>query len=147
MTIRIGQRQVYASGRGSNDAVRNSLGVHWKVIEGIGSLLGWRKGVRQKKTETRQKIVEVAETLTESWEGHDVYRIDGGDRLIRHGGPTLSLGKVSYRAPYTYYPHIATDASEEQIARTRTVTFGKTLLGTHSPVTLASDQPNKTTPF
>ncbi|RRT42557.1 hypothetical protein B296_00057030, partial [Ensete ventricosum] len=28
------------------------------AAEGIGSLLGWRKGVRQKKTETRRKIVK-----------------------------------------------------------------------------------------
>ncbi|RWW40283.1 hypothetical protein BHE74_00054316, partial [Ensete ventricosum] len=28
-----------------------------KLAEGIGSLLGWRKGVRQKKTETHRKII------------------------------------------------------------------------------------------
>ncbi|RRT40854.1 hypothetical protein B296_00034329 [Ensete ventricosum] len=39
------------------DAVGNSPGVCRKLTEGIGSLLGWRKGVRQKKTETRQKII------------------------------------------------------------------------------------------
>ncbi|RRT42252.1 hypothetical protein B296_00009511 [Ensete ventricosum] len=57
ITIRISQGQVYASGRGSNEAVGNSLGVHRELTEGIGSLLGWHKGVRQKKTETRWKIV------------------------------------------------------------------------------------------
>ncbi|RWW41095.1 hypothetical protein BHE74_00053442, partial [Ensete ventricosum] len=35
----------------------NSPGVRQKLAEGIGSLLGWRKGVRQKKTETRRKII------------------------------------------------------------------------------------------
>ncbi|RWV93987.1 hypothetical protein GW17_00043515 [Ensete ventricosum] len=40
------------------DAIGNSPGVHRKLIEGIGSLLGWRKGVYQKKTETRWKIVK-----------------------------------------------------------------------------------------
>ncbi|RWV77768.1 hypothetical protein GW17_00061366 [Ensete ventricosum] len=40
------------------DAVGNSLGVHRKLTEGIGSLLGWCKGVGQKKVETRRKIVE-----------------------------------------------------------------------------------------
>ncbi|RZS16972.1 hypothetical protein BHM03_00049051 [Ensete ventricosum] len=39
------------------DAFGNSLGVCWKLTKGIGSLPGWRKGVRQKKTETRRKIV------------------------------------------------------------------------------------------
>ncbi|RWV87595.1 hypothetical protein GW17_00050393 [Ensete ventricosum] len=39
------------------DAVGNSPGVRLELIEGIGSLPGWHKGVRQKKTETRQKIV------------------------------------------------------------------------------------------
>ncbi|RWW76143.1 hypothetical protein BHE74_00015788, partial [Ensete ventricosum] len=35
----------------------NSPGVRRELVEGIGSLLGWRKGVRWKKTETRQKVV------------------------------------------------------------------------------------------
>ncbi|RWW63883.1 hypothetical protein BHE74_00028914 [Ensete ventricosum] len=39
------------------DAFWNSLGVCRKLVEGIGSLLGWRKGVRQKKTKTRWKII------------------------------------------------------------------------------------------
>ncbi|RWW07182.1 hypothetical protein GW17_00029446 [Ensete ventricosum] len=39
------------------DAFGNSPGVCRKLAEGIGSLPGWRKGVRQKKTETRRKIV------------------------------------------------------------------------------------------
>ncbi|RWV91189.1 hypothetical protein GW17_00046548 [Ensete ventricosum] len=39
------------------DAVGNLPGVHRKLAEGIESLPGWHKGVCQKKTETRQKIV------------------------------------------------------------------------------------------
>ncbi|RRT31684.1 hypothetical protein B296_00053608 [Ensete ventricosum] len=39
------------------DAVGNSLGVRRELAEGIESLLGWRKGVHQKKTETRLKII------------------------------------------------------------------------------------------
>ncbi|RZS20550.1 hypothetical protein BHM03_00053079 [Ensete ventricosum] len=39
------------------DAVGNSPGVCRDLAEGIESLPGWRKGVRQKKTETRRKIV------------------------------------------------------------------------------------------
>ncbi|RZR81854.1 hypothetical protein BHM03_00008159 [Ensete ventricosum] len=39
------------------DVFGNSLGVCQKLAESIGSLPGWRKGVRQKKTETRRKIV------------------------------------------------------------------------------------------
>ncbi|RWW56957.1 hypothetical protein BHE74_00036294 [Ensete ventricosum] len=52
-----GQSQVQASGQGSDDAVGNSPGVRWELTEGIGSLLGWHKGVRRKKTETCQKII------------------------------------------------------------------------------------------
>ncbi|RWW67391.1 hypothetical protein BHE74_00025169 [Ensete ventricosum] len=40
------------------DAVGNSLGVHRELAEDIESLPGWRKGVRQKKTETHRKIIE-----------------------------------------------------------------------------------------
>ncbi|RWV80734.1 hypothetical protein GW17_00057942 [Ensete ventricosum] len=40
------------------DAFGNSPGVCQKLAEGIGSLPGWRKGVRQKKIETHRKIVE-----------------------------------------------------------------------------------------
>ncbi|RWV99931.1 hypothetical protein GW17_00037127 [Ensete ventricosum] len=39
------------------DAVGNSSGVRRELAEGIGNLSGWRKGVRQKKTETHRKIV------------------------------------------------------------------------------------------
>ncbi|RZS27090.1 hypothetical protein BHM03_00060521 [Ensete ventricosum] len=39
------------------DAVGNSLGVRRELAESIGSLLGWRKGVFQKKTETHRKII------------------------------------------------------------------------------------------
>ncbi|RWW00801.1 hypothetical protein GW17_00036205 [Ensete ventricosum] len=39
------------------DAVENSLGVCRELTEGIGSSPGRHKGVRQKKTETRQKII------------------------------------------------------------------------------------------
>ncbi|RRT42344.1 hypothetical protein B296_00041801, partial [Ensete ventricosum] len=46
-----------ASGQSEDDVVRNSPGVHRELTEGIRSLLGWRKGVRWKKTETRRKIV------------------------------------------------------------------------------------------
>ncbi|RWV88367.1 hypothetical protein GW17_00049551 [Ensete ventricosum] len=55
ITTRIGQGQV--------NTVGNSPGVHRELTEGIGSLPGWRKGVRQKKTETHQKIIEVVEKL------------------------------------------------------------------------------------
>ncbi|RZR71834.1 hypothetical protein BHM03_00007748 [Ensete ventricosum] len=40
------------------DAVGNSLGVRRELTEGIGNLLGWRKGVLQKKIETRWKILQ-----------------------------------------------------------------------------------------
>ncbi|RRT33423.1 hypothetical protein B296_00055486, partial [Ensete ventricosum] len=40
------------------DAFGNSLGVCRKLAKVIGSLLGWHKGVRQKKIETHRKIIE-----------------------------------------------------------------------------------------
>ncbi|RWW77640.1 hypothetical protein BHE74_00014199 [Ensete ventricosum] len=40
------------------DAFANSPGVCRKLVEGIGSLSGWRKRVHQKKTETHWKIIE-----------------------------------------------------------------------------------------
>ncbi|RWW42135.1 hypothetical protein BHE74_00052334 [Ensete ventricosum] len=51
------------------DAFGNSAGVYWKLAEGIGSLLEWRKGVRQKKIKTRWKIIGVAEKLIGSRDG------------------------------------------------------------------------------
>ncbi|RZS28918.1 hypothetical protein BHM03_00062575 [Ensete ventricosum] len=57
MTIRIGQSQVHASGRGLDDAVGNSSEVRRELNEGIGSLLGWCKGVCHKKTKTHRKII------------------------------------------------------------------------------------------
>ncbi|RZS18319.1 hypothetical protein BHM03_00050558 [Ensete ventricosum] len=39
------------------NAFGNSPGVCRKLAEGIGSLPRWRKGVRQKKTETHRKII------------------------------------------------------------------------------------------
>ncbi|RWW00588.1 hypothetical protein GW17_00036445 [Ensete ventricosum] len=39
------------------DPFGNSTGVCRKLTKGIGSLLGWCMRVRQKKTETRRKII------------------------------------------------------------------------------------------
>ncbi|RWW59890.1 hypothetical protein BHE74_00033152, partial [Ensete ventricosum] len=39
------------------NAVGNSPRVRRELAEDIGSLLGWRKRVHQKKTETHQQIV------------------------------------------------------------------------------------------
>ncbi|RWV78291.1 hypothetical protein GW17_00060759, partial [Ensete ventricosum] len=61
------------------DAFWNSLGVCRKLVEGIGSLLGWRKGVRQKKTKTRWKIIRGL-TMTRSM------------KLQPDDGPRYSLG-------------------------------------------------------
>ncbi|RZS22683.1 hypothetical protein BHM03_00055495 [Ensete ventricosum] len=38
--------------------IRNSPGMRQELAEGIGSLPGWRKRVRQKKTETHRNIIE-----------------------------------------------------------------------------------------
>ncbi|RRT32703.1 hypothetical protein B296_00045779 [Ensete ventricosum] len=45
------------------NAVGNSLGVCRELAEGIGSLLGWRKGVRQKKSRLIGRLSGVAEKL------------------------------------------------------------------------------------
>ncbi|RZR82845.1 hypothetical protein BHM03_00009373 [Ensete ventricosum] len=44
--------------RGLDDAVGNLLGVFWELVEGVGSLPGWCKGVQQKKTKTYWKIIK-----------------------------------------------------------------------------------------
>ncbi|RRT62284.1 hypothetical protein B296_00006765 [Ensete ventricosum] len=44
--------------RGLDDAVGNLLGVFWELVEGVGSLLGWCKGVQQKRTKTHWKIIK-----------------------------------------------------------------------------------------
>ncbi|RWW40505.1 hypothetical protein BHE74_00054079 [Ensete ventricosum] len=65
------------------DAFGNSPGVCQKLAEGIGSLPRWRKGVRQKKTETRRKIV-----------GEDrrtCHKIAGGCRSMREYSTTYCL--------------------------------------------------------
>ncbi|RWW35444.1 hypothetical protein BHE74_00059618, partial [Ensete ventricosum] len=51
------------------DAFGNSPGVCRKLTEGIGSLLGWRKGVLQKKTETPRKIVRGSQKACGSRDG------------------------------------------------------------------------------
>ncbi|RRT35175.1 hypothetical protein B296_00017316 [Ensete ventricosum] len=71
------------------DAFGNSPGVCRKLAEGIGSLLGWRKGVRQKKIETRQKIIGVAEKLVGSRNGLTMAR---SMKLQPDDGPRYSLG-------------------------------------------------------
>ncbi|RRT84864.1 hypothetical protein B296_00012922 [Ensete ventricosum] len=53
-----GQSQVHGSGRSEDDVVGNSPRLRRELTEGIGSFLEWCKGVRRKKTETRQKIIE-----------------------------------------------------------------------------------------
>ncbi|RRT31253.1 hypothetical protein B296_00054218 [Ensete ventricosum] len=65
------------------DTFGNSPGVCRKLVEGIGSLPRWRKGVRQKKIETRRKIVGVR---TMQW---DLVKISLRDSLKESGS---SLG-------------------------------------------------------
>ncbi|RRT35314.1 hypothetical protein B296_00050481 [Ensete ventricosum] len=52
-----GQSQVQASGWSEDDVTGNSPGVCRELAEGIGVLLGWRKGVHRKKIETHRKII------------------------------------------------------------------------------------------
>ncbi|RRT49202.1 hypothetical protein B296_00031598 [Ensete ventricosum] len=47
-----------ASRRSEHDAVGNSSGVCRELTEGIESLPGWHKGVRQEKTEIHRKIID-----------------------------------------------------------------------------------------
>ncbi|RRT31350.1 hypothetical protein B296_00052008 [Ensete ventricosum] len=78
------------------DAFGNSSGVCRKLAEGIGSLLGWHKGVRQKKTETRRKII--GGSLTMRWDlTGSSYDGPGLIELSRYqlqpdNGPRYSLG-------------------------------------------------------
>ncbi|RWV84803.1 hypothetical protein GW17_00053456, partial [Ensete ventricosum] len=65
------------------DAVENSPGVHQELGEGIRHLPGWRKGVCQKKTETRWKIVR---------DSRKTCRETGAMKLQPDDGPKSSLG-------------------------------------------------------
>ncbi|RWV90348.1 hypothetical protein GW17_00047453 [Ensete ventricosum] len=53
-----GCRITGALGRSEDNAVRNSPGVRWELVESIRRLLGWHKRVRRKKTKTRRKIIK-----------------------------------------------------------------------------------------
>ncbi|RWW36958.1 hypothetical protein BHE74_00057984, partial [Ensete ventricosum] len=46
-----------ALSRSEDDGVENSPGVRRELAKDVKSLPGWRKGVRQKKTKTRRKII------------------------------------------------------------------------------------------
>ncbi|RWW41798.1 hypothetical protein BHE74_00052693, partial [Ensete ventricosum] len=71
------------------DVVGNSLGVYRELAEDIGSLLGWRKGVHQKKTETHRKIVGVVEKRAERLTKTEAMELqpDDGPRSCLSIGP------------------------------------------------------------
>ncbi|RRT41768.1 hypothetical protein B296_00046787 [Ensete ventricosum] len=59
------------------DAVGNTSGVHQEFAKGIGSLLGWRKRVHQKKTETRRKIVNGSRKACRERFAEGIGKLDG----------------------------------------------------------------------
>ncbi|RRT73254.1 hypothetical protein B296_00013151 [Ensete ventricosum] len=65
------------------DAFGNSPRVCRKLAESIGSLPGWRKGVRQKKIETRRKIVEGSRKACRERPKRTCRKIIGGCRSMR----------------------------------------------------------------
>ncbi|RWW57113.1 hypothetical protein BHE74_00036120 [Ensete ventricosum] len=69
------------------DAFGNSPGVCWKLVEGIRSLLGWRKRVRQKKTETRRKIIGGCQSMRDRRKSQAGIRINP---VGRRGGRPLA---------------------------------------------------------
>ncbi|RWW71855.1 hypothetical protein BHE74_00020379 [Ensete ventricosum] len=70
------------------DAVGNSLGVCRELVEGIESLPGWRKGVRQKKTETHRKIVGASQKAYRETNLIGAIKLQPDDRLRS----SLSIG-------------------------------------------------------
>ncbi|RWW21535.1 hypothetical protein BHE74_00036051 [Ensete ventricosum] len=70
------------------DAVGNPLGVRRELAEGIGSLLGWRKGVRQKKIETHWKIIGGSRKVYR--DERRVYRHCAGFRVADNDWPGQS---------------------------------------------------------
>ncbi|RRT37215.1 hypothetical protein B296_00024264 [Ensete ventricosum] len=73
-------------GRGSDDVVGNSPGVYRELAKGIESLLGWRKGVRRKKIETRRKITEF------NHDGEKELQIRHGPRIkFKHWGKVWTM--------------------------------------------------------
>ncbi|RWW43036.1 hypothetical protein BHE74_00051342 [Ensete ventricosum] len=76
------------------DAVGNLPGVRRELAEGIGSLSGWPKGVRQKKTETRQKIVGAGNKLTGSYNDDEIRSsLSIGPGFGRCSGISLEFAK------------------------------------------------------
>ncbi|RWV95382.1 hypothetical protein GW17_00041996 [Ensete ventricosum] len=73
-----------------DDAVGNSLGVRRELTEGIGSLLRWRKGVRQKKIKTRRKIVGGSRKSYRDLGVRPRIRREGGRRAIARTSPKVS---------------------------------------------------------
>ncbi|RWV88110.1 hypothetical protein GW17_00049829 [Ensete ventricosum] len=91
------QREPKARFKGIDDAVGNSPGVRRELTEGIGSLLGWRKGVHRKKTVTRWKIVEGSRKAYREFNhnGEKELQIRHGPRIkLRHRAKvwTMSMG-------------------------------------------------------
>ncbi|RRT31340.1 hypothetical protein B296_00054301 [Ensete ventricosum] len=72
------------------NAIGNSLGVHRKLTEGIGSLPRWRKGVRQKKIETSWKIVRSSRKVCRERLRKVVPAKRGGNRTTGHGNVALT---------------------------------------------------------
>ncbi|RRT48951.1 hypothetical protein B296_00014907 [Ensete ventricosum] len=72
------------------DAVGSSSGVRRELAESIRSLPGWRKGVRQKKTETHQKIIEGSRKAC--WDSL-------GDSLKGSGSSLGTRRKITGRRP------------------------------------------------
>ncbi|RZR73030.1 hypothetical protein BHM03_00019270 [Ensete ventricosum] len=72
------------------DAVGNSPGVHWELVEGIGSLSGWHKRVHQKKTETRLKII---------WDSRKACRDSLGDSPKGAGSSLGTCREITERRP------------------------------------------------
>ncbi|RWV80750.1 hypothetical protein BHE74_00025904 [Ensete ventricosum] len=80
------------------DAVGNSPGVRHELAEGIGSLPGWRKGVRQKKTETRLKIVEDSRKACQERFTEGIGKLAGntpGDRQKKTGRLAVRMSEVA----------------------------------------------------
>ncbi|RRT42509.1 hypothetical protein B296_00013966 [Ensete ventricosum] len=89
------------------NVVGNSLGVRRELAKGIGSLLGWRKRVHQKKTETHRKIVRDNQKAYRDWLG-DSLKGSGsslGTRRKTHrknaGGYRIGGTRYAAKAPCT----------------------------------------------
>ncbi|RWW37318.1 hypothetical protein BHE74_00057589, partial [Ensete ventricosum] len=105
-----------ASGRSEDDAVGNSCGVRRELAEGIGSLVGWRKGVRRKIVRDNQK------TCRELGRNFDscttVAQVSGQQTIVVPPRSTVVPPRLVVVPPVSYFQDAFNDSVDSCTAHT-----------------------------